>query len=265
MDWYQRLLVETGRAAAVWALIGFLVTFAITRGITRRIRAKNSQPAPTTEAGGGGLSDIYIAGVHVHHQVWGILLVLVSGLIEFRFSPESPWTEVLAALFGIGAALALDEFALWFHLDDVYWGAEGRKSIDAILIAGALGAALLLQGSPIGAARPDDVATWLYLLGVTVHLVSAVICFLKGKIATGMIGIVVPIVATVGAIRLAKPTSVWGRRRYSGGKLARSQQRFDVDYEQRRNRLRDRLGGAPEAAAVDPETPAHPSGPSAQR
>ncbi len=91
----------------------------------------------------------------------------------------------------------------------VYWGAEGRKSIDAILIAGALGTALLLQGTPVGAGQPDAVATWLYLLKVTVHLVSAVVCFIKGKIATGMIGIVVPIVATVGAIRLAKPTSVW--------------------------------------------------------
>ena len=153
VDWYQRVLVDTGRAAAVWALIGFLVTFAITRGITRRIRAKNNAPPPARPRIGlvGGLSDIYIAGVHVHHQVWGILLVLLSGLLEFRFDPDSPWTEVLAALFGIGAALALDEFALWFHLDDVYWGAEGRKSIDAILIGGALGAALLLQGSPVGA------------------------------------------------------------------------------------------------------------------
>ncbi len=259
VDWYQRVLVETGRAAAVWALIGFLVTFAITRGITRRIRAKNNDAPPAAESAGGGLSDIYIAGVHVHHQVWGILLVLLSGLLEFRFNPDSPWTEVLAALFGIGAALALDEFALWFHLDDVYWGAEGRKSIDAILIGGALGAALLLQGSPVGAPKSDDVATWLYLSGLTVHLVSAVVCFIKGKIATGMIGIVVPIVATVGAIRLAKPASIWAGRRYTGDKLARSQRRFDVDYERRHNRLRDRLGGSPEstpveATAVEPET-----------
>jgi len=123
VDWYQRVLVDTGRAAAVWALIGFLVTFAITRGITRRIRAKKNAPVTNADKpdDGGGFSDIYIAGVHVHHQVWGILLVLLSGLLEFRFSPDSPWTEVLAALFGVGAALTLDEFALWFHLDDVYW------------------------------------------------------------------------------------------------------------------------------------------------
>ena len=45
--------------------------------------------------------------------MWGILLVLVVGVLTFRFRPESPWVEILATLFGIGAALALDQFALW--------------------------------------------------------------------------------------------------------------------------------------------------------
>ncbi|HZM65066.1 MAG TPA: hypothetical protein VFC16_02050 [Nakamurella sp.] len=261
MDWYQRVLVDTGRAAAVWALIGFLVAFAVTRGITRRIRARKNEPADKPDDG-GGFSDIYIGGVHVHHQVWGILLVLLSGLLEFRFSPDSPWTEVLAALFGVGAALTLDEFALWFHLDDVYWGEDGRKSIDAILIGGALGAVLLLEASPVGSTNSGDVPTWLFLLLVGFHLATAGVCFVKGKIATGLIGIVVPIVATVGAIRLAKPSSVWARRRYSDAKLIRSRQRFDVDYHRRRDRLRDLLGGAPEPAAGHrkAETPTDPPG-----
>ncbi|WP_420120267.1 hypothetical protein [Nakamurella sp.] len=253
MDWYQRVLVDTGRAAAVWALLGFLVAFAITRGITRRIRAKKANP-DDNPADGGGFSDIYIAGVHVHHQVWGILLVLISGLLEFRFDPGSPWTEVLAALFGVGAALALDEFALWFHLDDVYWGEDGRKSIDAILVAGALGAVLLLQASPVGPGNTEGIANWLYVTLVVFHLVVAGVCFLKGKLATGLIGIVVPIVATVGAIRLAKPTSVWARRRYRGSqaaaKLARSHRRFDANYQRRRDRLRDALGGTPDGATA---------------
>ena len=66
--------------------------------------------------------------------MWGILLVLAAGLLQFRYSPRSPWAEVLAALFGAGAALTLDEFALWFNLDDVYWSKTGRQSIDAILM-----------------------------------------------------------------------------------------------------------------------------------
>jgi hypothetical protein len=246
VEWYQEVFVSTGRSAALWAFVGFILTFAITRGITRRIRAKKDEPPDPTKDG-GGFSDIYIGGVHVHHQVWGILLVLVCGLLEFRFNPDAPWRELLAALFGAGAALTLDEFALWFHLDDVYWGEEGRKSIDAILIGGALGLVLLMEASPIGSTQEEDVDTWLYLVLVGFHLATAGVCFVKGKLATGLIGIVVPIVATVGAIRLAKPSSVWARRRYSEKKLRRSHKRFDDDYQRRRERLRDLIGGSPES------------------
>ena len=92
--------------------------------MTRRIRAQKASSSaeqsrpPKRKA----LADIYIGGIHVHHQVWGILLVLVTGLLQFRYSPAPPWSEVLAALFGAGAALTLDEFAMWLYLDDVYWG-----------------------------------------------------------------------------------------------------------------------------------------------
>jgi hypothetical protein len=256
MDWYQQTFVATGRSAALWALLAFFVTFAVTRGVTRRIRAKKAsasaqKPPPQRR---GGLSDIYIGGIHVHHQVWGILLVLLTGLLQFRYSPEPPWSEVLAALFGAGAALTLDEFAMWLYLDDVYWGEEGRKSIDAILLGGVLGTVLLLQASPVGPST--DVAggqavVWAYLGTVTFHLGTAVVCFLKSKFATGLIGIVVPLVALVGAIRLAKPRSVWARRRYDGPKLDRSGRRFGAAYRRRWDRVLDLVGGAPEAAPPD--------------
>jgi hypothetical protein len=77
------------------------------------------------------------------------------------------------------------------------------------------------------------------------------VCIAKGKLAAGLIGIVVPIVAIVGAIRLAKPSSVWARRRYSGAKLARAQRRFGRAYQLRRDRLRDLLGGRPDPADGD--------------
>jgi hypothetical protein len=248
VDWYERVLVDTGRAAALWVLIGFLVTFTVTRGITRRIRAKKAAEKPDP---GGKLKDVYIGGVHIHHQVWGILLVLLTGLLQFRFNPGSPWAEVLGALFGAGAALTLDEFALWFHLDDVYWSKEGQKSIDAILIGGALGLVLLIQGTPIGEER-GQTALGAYLALVAFHLSMAGICFLKGKLATGMIGIVVPFVAIVGAIRLAKPKSVWARRRYSGRKLERAEGRFGRRYVTRQEKLLDFIGGTPDSDA-DPK------------
>ena len=99
---------------------------------------------------------MHIGGVHVHHQVWGILLVLVVGLLTFRFRPESPWVEVMATLFGVGAALALDEFALWLHLEDVYWSEEGKKSIDAVMIAAVFG---LVLGPP-SPSCPSSCASW---------------------------------------------------------------------------------------------------------
>ncbi len=264
MDWYRENLVDTGRAPAVWALIGFLVTFALTRWITRMIRTKNAAPPPPPPEPGeepakkkkGGFSDIYIGGVHVHHQVWGIMLVLFSGMLEFRFNPESPYSEVLAALFGVGAALALDEFALWFHLDDVYWGEEGRKSIDAVLIGAVLGFVLLLSANPLGVDETvDEPGTWAYTATVAFNMVMAVICFTKGKIATGLIGIPIPIVGLVGAIRLAKPASMWARRRYAGKRahrMDRSHRRFDDAYQRRRDRIRDFLGGTPSTKVATP-------------
>ena len=95
MGWYQRVFVNTGRAPAIWMLIWFLVTFAVTRGITRRIHAKAAGESQRPADQRGAISDIYIGGVHIHHQVWGILLVLATGLLQFRYSPRMPWTEVL--------------------------------------------------------------------------------------------------------------------------------------------------------------------------
>lgn len=71
----------------------------------------------------------------------------------------------------------------------------------------------------------------------------AVLCFLKGKLATGLIGIVVPVVALVGAVRLAKPGSTWALRRYGERKRERARNRFGATYDKRWNRVRDMLGG----------------------
>jgi len=242
LDWYQANLVDTGRSAALWVLVGFVITYAATRRITLRIRARSQQG---TGQDGSAVKDVFIGGVHIHHQVWGILLVLVVGLLEFRFGPQPPWEEVLAALFGAGAALALDEFALWLHLEDVYWTEEGRKSIDAVMVAGVVGLVLLAGTSPIG-LNPGSVqvqglvATSIFLV---FHIGYTMICLLKGKIATGLIALPVPAIAIIGAVRLAKPSSFWARRFYSGPKMARAQERFGERHRARQERLRDFFSG----------------------
>ena len=261
-EWYQSVVVDTGRSAALWLLLGFLITYGITRRITLKIRARSltapDQPIPEEELGGGLVKDIHIGGVHVHHQVWGILLVLVAGLLEFRYSPGSPWQEVLGAAFGAGAALALDEFALWLHVEDVYWSPEGRKSIDAVMIAVVVGLGLLLGTAPLGlddsTAREDGL--WFATVVVLVHIGYTILCLLKGKIFTGLIGLAVPTVSLIGAIRLAKPESYWARRHYAAPKLDRSRQRF-ADDAGRMQRWRNRFGAGEHLRSdpldVDPE------------
>jgi len=242
LEWYQRYLVDTGRSAILWVLLGFVITYATTRWITLRIRARTVRESGQD---GSAVKDVYIGGVHIHHQVWGILLVLVVGLLEFRFSPQPPWHEVLAALFGAGAALALDEFALWLHLQDVYWTEEGRKSIDAVMVAVVVGLALLAGTSPIGLSPNTVTSQGLVLtsIGVVFHISYTIICLLKGKIATGLISLPVPLIAFVGAIRLAKPSSFWARRFYSEPKMARAQKRFDERHLARQECLRDLFSG----------------------
>jgi F0F1-type ATP synthase assembly protein I len=240
-DWYLDHVVGTGRSAAVFMLLGFLVTYAVTRTITVRIKRRK---ASGVEQESGPIKDVHIGGVHVHHQVWGILLVLLVGLLTFRFRPESPWIEVLATLFGVGAALALDEFALWLHLEDVYWSEEGKKSIDAVMIAAVFGLVLLTGTSPIGVETDTETfGAWAVAAAVLLHIAITVVCLLKGKIVMGLAGLPAPVFSYVGAFRLAKPDSFWARRFYGEKKLVRARRRHER-YEGRRLALRDRLFGA---------------------
>ncbi len=244
-DWYDAVFTSTGRSPALWLFVGFVLAFVVTRTITRHIRAKQADAQAQGRTDGGGfLSNVHIGGVHVHHQVWGILLALVAGLLEFRFDPDHPWVEVLALVFGGGAAMALDEFALWLHLDDVYWTAEGRKSIDAILVAVAIAVAMLVQVSPIGITGATVGGRWATAGVLALHFALVVVSFLKGKRHLGIIGVVVPGLAIITAARLAKPTSFWARRYYKAAKLERARSRFSEVYQRRWDRFRDWIGGA---------------------
>ena len=111
------------------ASVAFLVTFAIVRGITHLIRA-----------GVGPFHNVTSGGLHIHHLVWGILLLLVVGYVWLlEVGVGSTWVASLTAIaFGVGAALTLDEFALWLNMQDVYWDRQGRESVDAVIIFAGL-------------------------------------------------------------------------------------------------------------------------------
>jgi len=223
-----------GRPVAAYLLGAFVVTFLVTRFVTRMIRA-----------GRGPFRNTTIGGVHVHHQVYGIFLLLGTGALEFTYDPRSPWLEVLAALFGAGAALTLDEFALWVRLDDVYWGPEGRVSVDAVLVATIVGLLLMLGVSPFAAEAEEGAE----VLGVTIglNLLFALVAILKGRIVLGILGVLVPLIAWITAFRLARPRSPWARRFYGAGsrRRARAERRFPEGRRHRWDALVDLIAGRP--------------------
>jgi hypothetical protein len=137
------------------------------------------------------------------------------------------------------------------HLDDVYWKTEGRLSIDACMAAVAfLGLALLatfpLRTDPASERLARALGDGLIaLVGLLV-----VVTLLKGKLKLGLFGIVFPPFAAVGALRLARPTSIWARWFYpeDGRRLRRSRARAEARerrWAHRRERLYDLIGGAP--------------------
>ncbi len=222
----------------MWMFIAILATFLITRAVTRLIRSGSG--------GGAGLGNVQIAGVHIHHQVFGILIIIGTGILLVSATPHGAALDAAAAIFGVGVALTLDEFALWLHLDDVYWTNEGRKSVDAIFCVLAVTGALI-GGANFLSGRVGTGTWWSSVSVLALDLLLSVICLLKGKITTGVIGIVISFVALVGAMRLAKPGSWWATHRYASRpqRAARAAHRYGPGYQQRWNRLRDLVAGAP--------------------
>ncbi|MGH2954295.1 MAG: hypothetical protein ACRDK9_09810 [Solirubrobacterales bacterium] len=215
---YERAIVDTGRQPEFLFFIAFLLSWGFIRTSAHLIRAQVSWWP----------GNVQVGGTHIHHLVWGILLLLSVGYVGVVFQPDSPWHEILAVLFGVGAGLTLDEFALWLELKDVYWEREGRKSIDAVVVTACVAGMVL-----IGFAAWADVATTVEdevfaavgaagAVGITLVLVNAA----KEKFVTAATGLFLPPVALVGALRLAKPRSLWSRLMYSDAKRARAESRF---------------------------------------
>jgi hypothetical protein len=235
-----------------WLFVSILVTFVVTRAITRFIRHRGA-----TGGGAGPLRDLVIGGVHIHHQVFGIAIMLLGGLDLIAYQPKGSPLDAAAAFFGVGVALTFDEFALWLHLEDVYWSQTGRLSVDAVFIVLIVTGALI-GGAELVAGPVGSTTWWTSIAGLVVTLVLGLLCILKGKVFTAVIGLFVLPVLVAGVWRLAKPDSWWARRWYADRpkKLARARRRFGPRYEARWNRLKDFIAGAPtqpgEIAPVPP-------------
>jgi hypothetical protein len=231
------LSLGSARAPALLVLLAFLLSFGFIRTSARLMRSPRVPWWP-----GSVTTD---SGLHIHHLVWGISLLLISGFVAFATELHTPWTQITAVGFGIGAGLTLDEFALWLHLEDVYWAKEGRSSLDAVVLATVFAVVVVLGVHPVGLG--DTGSTIVPILAVLLLVLLAGITFLKGRFVLGIVALHVPVVGLYTALRLATPGSAWAHWRYRGDKLARAHRRFAPDRAsiRRRNRLLDLIGGAP--------------------
>lgn len=130
---YKEKFPETRRERQFLASVGFFTTVLVIRGIT--IAIHNNV---------GPFHNISMRGRHIHHLVWGILLLLLVGyswLNEIGTGGASCFhvaDRLTSMLYGVAAALTLDEFALWLNLSDVYWQREGRESYEAMALFGGI-------------------------------------------------------------------------------------------------------------------------------
>jgi hypothetical protein len=130
-DLYRKHFAERRKERQFISAAAFFVTFAVARAITHAIRARV-----------GPFRNVTPGGRHIHHMTFGIVGLLAVGylwMLEIGTkSTHRRSSRLTSAAYGAGAALTLDEFALWLNLRDVYWAKQGRESVDAVVVFGSL-------------------------------------------------------------------------------------------------------------------------------
>jgi hypothetical protein len=255
--WFSSQILHTGRLPLFCFFVAFIAGFGFIRLSVRMIRAQvRWWPGNVTPG-----------DLHIHHMVFGVVFMVVAGVGGLA-APIYPvgWRAAAGALFGLGTALVLDEFALILHLRDVYWTSAGRISVDAVFVAAGITALLLLGATPVGLETLGDdlrfpsTAGGIITLALTLvlYVMLAAITLAKGKIWTAVFALFVPPLFLVGAIRLARPGSPWARRRYwtRRRKLSRAssrERRLREPVMQAKIRLQNLLAGDLNQPSLPPE------------
>lgn len=135
---YLRRFCDRRRERLFFSSLGFFLAFALARTFAHAVRNKV-----------GPFRNLSTGGTHVHHSYWGIVALLGMGyawLLEIGTGRTGSrhGMRAMALLYGAGAALTLDEYALWLKLqndykirEDEYWQGGGRKSVYAVLMFGS--------------------------------------------------------------------------------------------------------------------------------
>jgi len=242
--WLQRNIIEPGKLPLLLALTAFVLTFLVTRVITRLIRAGKG-PFGNVEAAGG---------LHIHHVVPGVILTILGGFGAVASGRHGFGSAVFAVVFGMGAGLVLDEFALILHLDDVYWSEEGRKSVEVVVLTAALVGLMLVGFSPFGVndmSQEELQDRGSVISTVVINFLFSLAVLSKGKTRMAIFSVIVPLIGLIGLVRLARPCSPWARRFYRRRPRARAKStlrayRHDRRWAGPRRRFQDLVGGRPD-------------------
>ncbi|MDF3297185.1 hypothetical protein [Streptomyces tropicalis] len=242
--WLERNIIEPGKLPLLLALAAFVVTFVVTRSVTRLIRA-----------GRGPFGNVSAGGLHIHHVVPGVVLTVIGGFGAVATGRGGFGGAAFAIVFGVGAGLVLDEFALILHLDDVYWTEAGRQSVEVVVLTAALVGLVLAGFAPFGVnglTHDEFQNRGTVVLTVAGNFLFSLIALGKGKARLAVLGIVVPVIALVGALRLARPGSPWARRFYRRRPRARARSSLRAYHHDRRwtgprRVLQDWIGGKPDS------------------
>ncbi|MFI5765203.1 MULTISPECIES: hypothetical protein [unclassified Streptomyces] len=241
--WWYRNIVEPGKLPLLLALLSFVLSFLVTRMITRMIRA-----------GRGPFKNVTPGGMHIHHVVPGVVLVIIGGFGAIGSARHSFGAGLSAVIFGLGAGLVLDEFALILHLDDVYWSEQGRKSVEIVVLTAAIVALVLGGFLPFGVndlTHDERHNRGLVAMNTATNFFLALIALWKGKARTAFFGTVIPFVALIGAIRLARPGSPYAKKFYANRPRARAKAQLRAFHHDRRwasprRKFENFIGGAPD-------------------
>ncbi|MGC5025134.1 hypothetical protein ACLQ3K_10315 [Tsukamurella sp. DT100] len=239
-DWWQHEVIGAQKGPLLLSFVAFVVTFVATRSVTRMIRA-----------GHGPFHDVSAGGVHLHHSTPGLLLLVAGAFTAVGAAGRAPWAYLAALLVGVGASLVLDEFAMIFHLKDVYWSQEGQLSVSVVTLAAACVGLAVVGVSPANVPGLGDTERWVrggVATLLVAHLLLVAVTALKGKYPTALVGLFAWPVAWVAAARIARPTAPWARWFYSPAKTDRARRRdreFAARWGPVRQRWDDLIGGRP--------------------
>jgi hypothetical protein len=240
-SWWHRDVLAAGKLPLMLCFLAFVVTFVLTRTITRMIR----------DGRGPFRNQVTASGTHIHHSVPGIILLIIGAFTAVGGPDSLGWRSFAAVAVGTGTSLVLDEFALILHLQDVYWSGEGQLSVEAVSLTAACLGLALAGFSPFGVQDVDGIELSLRLTASGILIadgVLALICVLKGKYRTALFGLFLPPAGVIGALRLARPSSIWARHRYRGKRLQRATRRaadFDRRWAPLQTGWEDFIGGKP--------------------